>query len=51
MSEKMSVKQQVLAQEDQQTKEENPSNKGYSFIVGICIGIAIIVLFVFLFPN
>ncbi len=34
----------------QQIEEVQP-NKGFSFIVGICIGIAIIALFVLLFPN
>lgn len=33
-----------------QTKEEAP-NKGYSFIIGIFIALAIIVLFAVLFPS
>ncbi|WP_269822454.1 hypothetical protein [Dictyobacter vulcani] len=33
------------------TQKEEAPNKGYSFIIGMVIALAIIVLFVFLFPN
>ncbi|GCE27811.1 hypothetical protein KDA_32950 [Dictyobacter alpinus] len=34
-----------------ETKKEEAPNKGYSFIIGIFIALAIIILFAFLFPN
>lgn len=47
---KRQVRERKMVQEVPKKEEEQP-NKAFSFIVGICIGIAIIALFVLLFPN
>jgi hypothetical protein len=45
------VLDEKMSQEKVSAQENEQPNKGFSFIVGICIGIAIIALFVLLFPN
>ena len=44
-------KGQAEMSDEPQGKEEDPQNKGFSFIVGIFIAMAIIILFVVFFSH
>lgn len=57
MGENVPVKKDSLSQEKHDGQENQSAeaavqpNKGFSFIIGICIGMAIIILFILLFAH